>query len=42
MGTLNKKDSKTYWHEHVGAKLDYDYRTNVLGKVFLHWVKKNL
>ena len=30
MGTVNKKDPKTYWHEPVGAKLDYDYRTKTI------------
>ena len=30
MGTVNKKDPKTYWHEPIGAKLDYDYRTKTI------------
>ena len=39
MGTVNKKDSKTYWHEPVGAKLDYDYRTKTISSPENYTVK---
>ena len=30
MGVIKNGEPKTYWHEPVGAKLDYDYRTKTI------------
>ncbi len=42
MGTVQDKKPKTCWHEPIGAKLGYDYRTKTISSPENYTVKGGL